>query len=83
MNVQGDDERSPNGLCVHALERSVGDSDVLCDTSRWGDDGDANSSDPNIGDGLCSGMDATILANNPNRMVSASIPTMVPKTNHK
>lgn len=83
MNVQGDDERSPNGSRVHALERSVGDSDVLCDTSRWGDDGDANSSGPNIGDGLCSGMDATKQANNPSSMVSASIPKMVPKTNHK
>ena len=59
------------------------DSDALCDRSKWGDDGDANSSGPNIGDGLCSGMDATKQANNPNRMVSASIPTMVPKTNRK
>ena len=61
---------------------SVDDGDVPCGTSNMDDSGDTNTYDPNTGDALRNGMDATILANSPNSMASASIPMMDPKTNH-
>jgi hypothetical protein len=47
------------------------------------DGGGMHSSDPNTNDMLCSDMDATSLANNPNNMENAMPPNEGPKTSHK
>ena len=82
-NVLGGGSRSPNGSRVCASVYNVGDGDALCDMSNMGDGDDTNTCAPSTCGEQCSGMDATILANSPNRMVNASIPTMVPRTNHR
>ena len=74
---------NPNDLRVCALVYNVGDGDALCDMSNMGDGDDTNTCAPSTCGEQCSGMDATILANSPNRMVNASIPTMVPRTSHR
>ena len=70
-NVLDGVSHNPNDLRVCALVNNVGDG------------GDTNTCAPNTCGEQCSGMDATILANSPSRMVNASIPTMVPRTNHR
>ena len=82
-NALDDDDHNHCDALYGALDDSVDDDDEPYDTSRLGDGGDTSSSDPNIDGRLRSGMDATILANSPNRKENANIPTMVPKTNHK
>ena len=83
MNALDDGLHNQNGSRVCALVYNVGDGDALCDKSSMGDDGDTNTYAPNTCGEQCSDMDATILANSPNRMANASIPKMVPKTNHR
>lgn len=56
--LDGDDHNHCDAL-YRALDDSVDDDDVPYDTSRLGDGGDTNSSDPNIDGRLRSGMDAT------------------------
>ena len=59
------------------------DNDAPYGKNRLDNGGDTNTYAPNTSGALCNVMNATILANNPNSMVNASIPTMDPKTNHK
>jgi hypothetical protein len=82
-NVLDGVSHNPNDLRVCALVNNVGDGDALCDKSNMGDGDDTNTCAPSTCGEQCSGMDATILANSPSRMVNASIPTMVPRTNHR
>ena len=83
MNDQDGDEHNHDERYAHALVCNVDDGDKQCDMSILGSGGDANSNDPNTYDMLHNGMDATILANNPNSKVNANIPTKGPKTNRK
>ena len=82
-NARDDVLHSQHDLHVHALERNVGDSDDLCDRCILDSSGDANRYAPNTSGVQCSDMDATILANSPNRMANAMLPMMDPKTNRK
>lgn len=80
---QDDVVHSHYGVHDRACDDSVGDGDVPYDTSRLDGGNGANSSDPNTGMDRCNGMDATNVDNTPNSMVSANIPKMCPRTNHK
>ena len=64
---------------MHNVDGSGGPNDM----SRLDDDSGANTYAPNTCDALCNYMDATMLANNPNRKVNASKPMMGPRTNHR
>ena len=61
----------------------MGDDDGPYDRCILGSSGDANRYAPNTNDELYNDMDATNLANSPNRKANANIPKMVPRTNHK
>lgn len=58
-------------------------SDGLYGKHILGSGGDTNKYAPNKDGAQCSDMDATILANNPNRKANAMRPKMVPRTSHK
>lgn len=61
----------------------MGGDDAQCGRSNMGGGSGTSSSDPNRGDVLCNGMDATNLASIPNSMVNASKPMKVPRTNRR
>lgn len=81
-NALDDDCHNHSYVHDHAYHDNVDDGDVQYDRCRLDDGGDTNSSDPSTNDALCSDMDATSLANNPNNKANASTPNLAPKTNH-